>query len=323
MAHNLFNNRSMLWVGQRPWHGLGVELPSNFTIEDMRAAGLLYTVEGRELFFPGSTEPVPDRKAIVRSDTNTYFATVGADYGIVQNEEGAAAVLEAVQGVDGAVFHTAGLLGERGERWWMLGELGAPIRVEGYQSEIIPYVLATSAHDGRHAFNLLRTPTNVVCQNTLNAALKGSGAASFSVRHTSRAASRVAQVAQALRDMIHGYTRFGEMANVLAKTPFSDAQFETTIETVLPIPEDGKDHPRTKKHRDTVRGLRDTAVGAEGVTGNAWSAFQAWTEFAHHYLSAAKDQSKRLDSTWNGRGAAMTQEALEVIAKVADVRMVA
>lgn len=319
MAHGIFG-QSMVFAGDVPWHGIGTQLPGNATWGDIKDLVGFYRAEARPLFMPGRPTPLPDRKALVRSDSGEYLSTVGIDYGIVQFDDMAEAVVTAA-GDFQAVFHTAGLLGENGIRGWLLGELPGELVVKGDRSPIKRYFLATGAHTGAHPVNLANCATRVVCQNTLGMALRERDGAAWTIRHTRNAAAAVKAAAGAFAQLVSGYEKFGELANTLADIGFSDEAFDATLDTVIPIPQDGKPHPRLEENRNTLRELwGGRAKGLEGLEGTAWGAWQAWTEFSdHHRPSLPETTATRLDNIWFGTGSSQKREALYAIAKEAEL----
>lgn len=80
MSHDLAttNGRTaMAYYGEKPWHGLGTELDAPATAEEaIAAAGLDFVVNRAPLVTQDGT-PVPQRKAVVRSDTNQVLGVVG------------------------------------------------------------------------------------------------------------------------------------------------------------------------------------------------------------------------------------------------------
>lgn len=321
MSHDIHEGR-MVYAGEVPWHGLGVQLPANATWEEVRARVGFYQVEARSLYMPGMTQPVPDKKAIVRTDTGAYLSTVGADYGIVQFDDLAEAVVKAAGDIK-AVIHTAGLLGDNGIRGWIMGELpGDPLRVRGDDSPIKRYFTATTAHTGWTASQLRNNATRIVCRNTLGMAMGEREGAAWAIRHTANAADRVKAAGESFRALVTGYERFGELANVMAGLAFTDAMMEEVLDQVIPVPEDGKAHPVLEGNRDTVRTL--WAGGSEGMAaatgGTAWAAWQALTEYADHKRpSLPADTSIRLDNVWFGTGADLKRQALHAVAAQVDL----
>jgi hypothetical protein len=61
-AHDI---SKMVYVGDTPWHGLGVRLPARPQYDEIVQAAGFYDAVERDVFVP----PIPDRKALVRGDT--------------------------------------------------------------------------------------------------------------------------------------------------------------------------------------------------------------------------------------------------------------
>jgi phage/plasmid-like protein (TIGR03299 family) len=324
MAHEI---NKMVYVGEMPWHGLGVRLPTKASYEEIVQAAGFYEAVDKDVYIPPLRVPIADRKALVRGDTGEYLAVVARRYAVVQFGDVARTLVEAAGDVK-AVFTTAGTLGPVGIRGWLLGELPNPITVRGDPSPIRKYVLGTTGHDGVTAVVIKNVATRVVCANTLGVALGESGGATWRIHHTANAKTRLDEAGKAFARLARSYERLGELANVLAVTPFTGAQMQATVDRVMPVPKDDRDHSRLEAERAKVVQLFDTAVGIERVRGTAWAALQGWTEFADHHR-AVRDTHRddprraRLQSIWMGRSAAIKQAALGAIATQAGMRLAA
>ena len=76
----------MAYVGETPWHGLGVEVPGDLApIQMMDKAGLNWTVEKQSLI-TSEGAIVEDKQALVRSTDNKVLDIVGKNWNPVQNE---------------------------------------------------------------------------------------------------------------------------------------------------------------------------------------------------------------------------------------------
>lgn len=321
MAHKLETDSSMFFVGEMPWHGLGVALPANATWAEVVERVGFYAVQEREVYVAGNPDPIRGQKALVRGDDGRFLAIVGENYGVVDFADMAEAVMTAA-GRE-AVFSTGGLLGRNGERGWLMGELGAPIRVKGDRSEIRRYFTVTSAHTGNSSVHVLNNATRIVCANTLGAALGERGGYHASIRHTKNAAERVRDAAVAFRNLNAGFEKFGQLANLMAETRFTTRQMQQTVDAIFPTPEAAKASSRLVEKREKLMSLwAGEAAGMEGIKGTAWGALQAWTEFADHHTTvrALPDRtasSARLESIWFGGGAELKQKALAAIQSAA------
>lgn len=323
MAHQI---KQMMYVGIEPWHGLGTKLPRNGTWEEIVEAAGFFNVLESAVYVPGQLDPISDVKALVRADTGASLAVVGARYEVVQAAEVAKTLVEAAGGVR-AVFHTAGVLGPSGSRFWLLAELPEPLRVKGDSSPIRKYLLGSSAHDGCSPIILQNVATRVVCANTLGSALREKTKARWTIRHTRSAPDRLREAARGFRELVRGYEQFGQLANVLAATRFTDGQLLAAANKVMPVPQDDRDHQRIEAGRAKVIQLFEGGAGMNGIRGTAWAAFQSFSEFADHHrrLRGADGDpaAARLESIWFGGAAELKRRALAAVTDEARIPLAA
>ena len=177
MAHDLATTNgktAMAYFGEVPWHRLGTKLDNPATAEEaIQAAGLGYDVELTRLVTVNDI-PGPDRRAVVRQDTNQVLGVVGTTYKPVQNRQ-CFGFMDAIVSEGAVQYHTAGALG-KGERVWMLAKLPDEIRVKNSDDITEKYLLLSNSHDGSSSLRVHFTPIRVVCANTLAVAeRKGRG----------------------------------------------------------------------------------------------------------------------------------------------------
>ena len=113
---------------------------------------------------------VPNSFATYRTDYNIPLGNVKSKYTVVQNID-AFNFFDKAIGRDKAIWQTAGAFGN-GERIFVSAKLPDNILVNG-SDPIETYLLFTNTHDGSSGVKILFTPIRVVCQNTLNAAIRG------------------------------------------------------------------------------------------------------------------------------------------------------
>jgi phage/plasmid-like protein (TIGR03299 family) len=210
MAHNLDYNEhtgkySFFSTKEKAWHNLGQIVDKYPTsAEAIGYAGLDYLVEKRPLFTNSlendlaqieteidvSKMPVPNFYATVRSDNNAVLGVVGKDYEVVQNRNAFEFFDAIVGGGSGILYETAGALG-KGERVFITAKLPGYIKV-GKADLIEQYLFLTTTHDGLGSITAAFTPTRIVCNNTLNAAMRNH-TNSIKIRHTSSANDRLKQ----------------------------------------------------------------------------------------------------------------------------------
>jgi len=197
MAHRIsFNEQtgqhSFFSVKEKPWHGLGQIVEGYPTsAEALRLAGLNFEVVKLPNIhrLEGGTEIVSDSSFFTcRKDNGAILGgKLGADYNVVQNAD-AFAFFDAIVGGDGIMYETAGALGQ-GERIFITAKLPDYIRV-GSDDLTEKYLFLTTSHDGSGSIMAAFTPVRIVCQNTLNAALRSS-TRTIRIRHTANAQDRL------------------------------------------------------------------------------------------------------------------------------------
>jgi len=204
MGHNInFNEQtgkhSFISVKEKAWHGLGQIVQDYPTsAEALRFAGLNYEVVKQDIYTTsfnadgqamGNTNRIRSHFATMRKDTGEVLGIVGKDYEIVQNID-AFNFFDAIVGGEGIQYETAGALG-KGERIFITAKLPSYIKV-GREDLIEQYLFLTTSHDGFGSITAAFTPVRIVCNNTLNAALRNHSNA-IKIRHTANAKDRLEQ----------------------------------------------------------------------------------------------------------------------------------
>ena len=177
MAHNLnFNKKTGTWSFashlEKAWHGLGQVVEKAMTSEEaIKLANLDYQVEKAKVTFEANNQPnvIDGYYATYRTDNNQYLGMVKSRYEIVQNTE-AFGFFDSIIDEGEAIFETAGVLGN-GERIFVTAKLPDDMEVGGEKIE--KYIMLMNSHDGSSSIIAGLTNIRVVCNNTLQAALKG------------------------------------------------------------------------------------------------------------------------------------------------------
>lgn len=135
---------------------------------------------------------ISSKMATMRMDKLETLGIVSDEYGIVQNKHAfdfVDVLTSGELGGDTPTIECAGVLG-KGERIFITAKFKESIKASSDESKIDLYVVFTTSHDGSGAVSCMITPVRVVCQNTLNFALRNnSGRVNF--RHTSGVMNRL------------------------------------------------------------------------------------------------------------------------------------
>lgn len=223
MSHNV---ESCFSVREVPWHGLGTiiqEAPDSEAA--LKLAGLDWSVKQVPVLYEGQKT---GHQFNVRESDNRVLGVVGGRYKPVQNAEAFAFTDELVGG--DVRYETAGSLAD-GKRVWMLAKM-PDTRV--LDDVVEPYLCLTNGHDGFSSLKVCMTPVRVVCQNTLNMALRGAKR-TWTVRHSGNINAKMEEAQQTLGLAQDYMKEFAEEAEELYSIKVSPAQFKKLSSTLFPI----------------------------------------------------------------------------------------
>lgn len=244
MAHQLYLNEksgqfSFFSVKEKAWHGLGQIVDQYPTsAEALQFAGLDYEVTKENLYTANynsdgqlmdNTNNVKSHFATMRKDTGAILGIVGKDYEIVQNKD-AFAFFDAIVGGEGIQYETAGALG-KGERIFITAKLPGYITV-GKEDLIEKYLFLSTSHDGYGSITAAFTPVRIVCNNTLNAALRNHSNA-VKIRHTINAKQRLEQAHKLMGISNNLSVEMEAIFNRWTKIKITDKQVRKLIQSAL------------------------------------------------------------------------------------------
>ena len=225
------NVETMFYTREKPWHGLGTmvaEAPESR--EALRLAELDWRVL-QEPVYTENNELIAGYRVNVRDRDRKVLGVVTDRYKVVQNEE-AFAFTDALLG-EGVRYETAGSLQE-GKRVWLLARMPREFIILG--ERITPYLVFSNAHDGSGAVKTMLTPIRVVCNNTLNLALK-TAKRSWSVIHTGNINEKIEEAKNTLFLADTYMTALGNEFESLRQKKMTEKQVMDYIELLLPIEE--------------------------------------------------------------------------------------
>lgn len=287
MSHEFVQGFS---VREKMWHGLGTVLDDYPGREDgMRIAGHDFDVIERDIAvitpYAGDGELGDqwaalddglvslDRamafKALIKGshrgaedpDHGSVLHVANADYGVINNSVGWD-IVDAMVG-EGIKYET-GLTLKGGAICSVLAWLDEPVRLPGDDSDILPWVNVSWAHDGSASLSARPTSIRTVCWNTQSAAeaLGKRLGLEFVFRHTKHVMDRIEDAKMAMRGMRGAHEEYIEVARELCDLPITDNQRELFICEFVPMPPDAVISDRVVANVDTARqAIRDLFDG--------------------------------------------------------------
>lgn len=315
--------KTMAYVGEQPWHGLGNQLSPKQPLEVWaREAGMDWTIEAAEVRYVasgsgnlGSIHAFPEQRVLYRSDTKEPLSVVSSRYQVVQPKD----ILEFYRDlteVGGFELETAGVLKD-GKKLWALARTGQSVALKG-KDQVNGYLLLATACDGTLATTAQFTSVRVVCHNTLAIAL-GDSSGAVKVPHRSQFDAQA--VKRQLGIAISSWDGFMVRMKALAERKVSDTVAETFFRRVLTYPTGGQNTPLPTTNDSAIKAVQALYTGrGKGATltsaaGTAWGLLNSVTEFVDHQRRARSDDHRR-DAAWFGAGATIKQKAFDEAMKL-------
>jgi phage/plasmid-like protein (TIGR03299 family) len=334
----------MFYFGEMPWHGEGRKVPQPLVwSEALRAGGLewsvleepLCTVTGqgtgqRTLFDNAEFTPVKKRKALVRSDRSPgdagrVLAVVHGGFRPLQNLDGAR-IFDSVFGRGEAVYYTGGYLGQ-GEKVWLLARLKKDFEVV-VNDRVATYALFTNSHDGSVSVRIRLTTVRVVCENTLNVALREKGLGrQFRRSHKFDPATLERDAKEFWGVTLQAMDVVADRYRSLAKARISGGDTTDVIKELFPTPKEPagvkpsaavaelyqRRRAEAERAQGEVRRLLEEGRGANlpDVPGTLWALINAVTEFVDHHQQTESRES--IAWTLPGEGMRIKERALKLI----------
>lgn len=180
----------------------------------------------------------------------------------------------------GLPIGSAGLL-KQGAQAWVSFEVPDTITTpEGVAFR--PNLLAATSLDGTLATTYQRVVTNVVCDNTMSAALSETGQR-VKVKHSKNSLTKISEVRDALA-IVHSIADdFSAEVATLCNTTVTDAQFDAFLASIAPIPEeDGRGRTMAENRQGEFRKLWNSDPRVTPWKGTAFGVVQAANTYEHH-----------------------------------------
>lgn len=272
------NVETMFYTREKPWHGLGTMVAEAPNSKDaLRLAGLNWKVL-QEPVYTENKELIQGYKANVRDTDRKVLGVVTDRYKVIQNEE-AFAFTDTLLG-KGVRYETAGSLQE-GRRVWMLARLPREFIIGG--ERISPYMVFSNTHDGSGAVKTALTPIRVVCNNTLNLALR-TAKRSWSMIHTGDISGKIEEAKNTLLLADEYMTALGQEFENLRKIKLSEKQVLDYIKILLPMEENYSllQKRGVEKLRADMKMRYFDAPDLKDVGNNGYRFVNAVSDFATH-----------------------------------------
>lgn len=309
MAHMIeFNEskktHSFVSHGEKAWHGLGKIVDNAMTAAQcIEYANMDYEValhpnytclDGEYLLKEGEF-------STVRMDTKEPLGTVKARYEIVQNRD-AFGFFDSIVEAGEAIFETAGVLG-KGERIFVTAKLPEDFLVKGEPCN--KYLILTNSHDGSSSIIAGFTAVRIVCNNTLQAALRGL-TNKICIEHRAGAQERLQEAYKVMQIASKYMDDVNQIFNQMAETRIQDDQLRNYIMDVMkPVYKNKEEEEKiSTRFQNQVNSIYEFALShptqqTEAAKGTVWGAYNSISGYFTH-ICKFKNEEQRFNSQMFG-----------------------
>jgi phage/plasmid-like protein (TIGR03299 family) len=307
---------NMAYVGETPWHGLGVKLDQGKSLDQwMKAAGLNWDAKLTPVLYDAdgngeAVEQMPGQNVLYRSDNGKALSIVSERYKPVQPKEVFKFFKKYTEDLEICKMETAGSLDE-GRKIWALAKAEDEFTLGG-EDKIGRYLLLATSYDRSLPTLVSQTSIRVVCHNTLMLAAESDVKSQHRISHITEFS---ADKAQQLLELNTNWQSFSAIVKKLAaRKVTSDKGIEYFTNVFYPMATSESTPIKTITRRiDQLQDIYETAPGQEmaSARGRAWGYLNAVTRFVD-FDARSRDQDRRLDKAWFGEGAVIKQRAFEL-----------
>ena len=302
------------YAGEKPWHGLGKEVPSDLSPEQMmEAAGLDWDVNLVPAYSEIAGKKVSiGHSALVRSSDNKVLDVVTDDWKPCQNKDAFEFFTDFVAHGD-MEMNTAGSLRD-GRVVWALAKVKESFSLfKGDQVD--GYLLFTNPHLYGQSIDVRFTPIRVVCNNTLTLSLNTKSNKMAKVSH------RVEFDGDEVKEMLgiakDKLTKYKDMAQFLGSKRYTADSLIEYYNKVFPVlSQKEKARKEISKNAKIALDIIEQQPGSEFAKGSWWQAFNGVTFMTDHIIGRSNDN--RLTSAWFGANKALKNKALELAVEYAE-----
>lgn len=274
------------------------------------------------LLLPEGVATITDdaRKAICRppgafgdDDRGAILGTFKSGY---QSHDYQESLVDNVQAImsGGCGYASAGML-KGGAQAFVTIQMPESIRTAS-GVEFLPNLLACTSHDGTLATTYHRTAVNVVCDNTMSAALRDGNGQTYKVKHSRYSSLKLAEARDALGILHEIADDFSAQVERLTNVQVSEGDWSAFLDAIAPVPAgEGRAATMAENRRGELSTLWHSDARVLPWKGTAWGVVQCVNTYAHHVATAhgGKNAERNILRAMNGKTDALDAGTLAML----------
>jgi phage/plasmid-like protein (TIGR03299 family) len=325
MAHNLeIENGEVAFAlrGKPAWHNLAnrifsqdEEVTTQLMLDEAKLSNWNVRLSPVSDFIPSDWNDTSGAQYVIRTNPfnqgTDVLSVVGSRYQVVQNEDLFSFADNILDGDSRCAWESAGSL-KKGKV--VFGSLTVPREMvldpQGANDQTKLYLIVWTSHDGSVAVQAAITPVRVVCQNTLNLAMRNAKQ-SFKIRHTQSVDGRIAVARETLGLALGYFDSFEAEAKALFEQSVTDKQFNDIISMAYPKPEKDSAKIALTKWENKVTLINDLYFNSPtnaNIKGTKWGVLNAMTERLDYFRNVRKNNTESQYASASGFDPLITAE---------------
>lgn len=259
-----------------PWMKLGPRIDAAVPMEKAtKLGGLNFDVELKPLVYRNGDQlvEIPSRRAVIRTDPETFFAVASDDYQPVQFSE-AFSFLDEIN----PLVSSAGAL-SGGKKGFMVVQVPGleklDLEVDGEQDPHDMYVIVQTSHDLSKAIEIAVMPLRLKCMNMLGLpSLTRDATQRWSIKHVGDVKKKMHEAQRMVVRTTAYVDVFAKTARQVASVRMDDEKINVVLKMVLP------DKPRRDEQITAIRHAFHTSEFVSNNGGqNGWDLVNAVSEY--------------------------------------------
>lgn len=286
------NIDTLLYVGETPWHGLGVDLTKDVpddVYQIAAKAGIDWRANSEKMTTP-KFGYIPNYHVIYREDNNDILGIVNVKYpNIVQNSD-MFGLLENLSGNELNVETAASLSGGK----TVFGCFKVAEEYKVLDDDVVHYFVVVNDHlkpDGN--ITVINTPVRVVCENTLMEALNNN-VYKMSINVNSNKLAATAITENIIHNMKNSILDLQNFAEKMVNQPIDRMYVSRMLDILFPYQVIDNEVAMTRAN-EKVAYIRDVflsdcmdADNLQNYKGTKYQMFNALTDFTQHYFTSSQ-----------------------------------
>ena len=273
------------------WEKVGTESSSNNYRTLLKEADLDYNAVATDAYvdYNGSKILVPNKKVILRDDTQEVLGVVSDRYQLCQNRD----ALDFVEDMDDVTLLRAGGVGGM---VWMIGQLP---EVDVLGDKITPHLIFQNSHDGSCSIKTTICMLRIVCQNQFVASFKDSPA-TINIRHQGDMDEKLIIARETMRGVYDYVKNYNSVANEMVMKKVTPDKFNEIVNGYFKIPEDASDRMKNMIELRRIRFHEAYNVDDnQNFIGTQWGVVNAFSDLITHEEYSRKTANRETNKFLN------------------------